>query len=140
MIDLSRLVGRLNNTKLQKNDISLFNVIRDLIRGTIDNVNDVAGGLAVITEKISGGGGGSSTGITNATYITSSSETFQLPFSRVLTAGTGIIVDNSIAGITKITSSGTGGLDYVVASDGATPVPNPLNDGFGQFIYIPYTP
>jgi hypothetical protein len=35
--------------------------------------------------------------------------------------------------------SGGSGLDYVVASDGATPTPAPLNDGFGNFIYIPYT-
>lgn len=32
------------------------------------------------------------------------------------------------------------GLDYVVLSDGATPIPDPVNDGFGNFIYIPYEP
>ena len=31
-------------------------------------------------------------------------------------------------------------LDYVVLSDGATPTPNPVNDGFGNFIYVPYEP
>lgn len=36
-------------------------------------------------------------------------------------------------------SSGTF-TDYVVASDGATPTPSPLNDGAGNFIYVPYTP
>lgn len=30
--------------------------------------------------------------------------------------------------------------DYVVMSDGATPTPAPVDDGFGNFIYIPYTP
>lgn len=30
--------------------------------------------------------------------------------------------------------------DYVVASDGGTPTPAPMDDGFGNFIYIPYTP
>lgn len=37
-------------------------------------------------------------------------------------------------------SSGSAALDYVVASDGATPTPAPLNDGAGNFIYIPYAP
>jgi hypothetical protein len=37
-------------------------------------------------------------------------------------------------------SSTTSGLDYVVLSDGALPTPNPVNDGFGNFIYIPYEP
>jgi len=30
-------------------------------------------------------------------------------------------------------------VDYVVASDGATP-PTPMNDGGGNFIYVAYTP
>lgn len=30
--------------------------------------------------------------------------------------------------------------DYVVASDGATPTPSPMDDGAGNFMYIPYTP
>ncbi len=55
---------------------------------------------------------------------------------------------------TRIESAGSGGgggvipptptpdavLDYVVMSDGATPIPSPMNDGFGNFIYIPYEP
>lgn len=35
------------------------------------------------------------------------------------------------------TSSGD---DYVVASDGGIPTPQPLNDGAGNFIYVVYTP
>lgn len=31
-------------------------------------------------------------------------------------------------------------LDYVVLSDGALPTPSPVDDGFGNFIYIPYEP
>lgn len=31
------------------------------------------------------------------------------------------------------------GLDYVVMSDGSNP-PNPIDDGNGNFIYVPYTP
>lgn len=37
-------------------------------------------------------------------------------------------------------STNTTGLDYVVMSDGAIPTPSPVNDGFGNFIYIPYEP
>ena len=29
--------------------------------------------------------------------------------------------------------------DYVVMSDGANP-PNPMDDGAGNFLYVPYTP
>lgn len=44
-------------------------------------------------------------------------------------------VNNSSSSSTTIT-----GADYVVASDGATPTPSPVNDGFGNFIYIQYEP
>jgi hypothetical protein len=30
--------------------------------------------------------------------------------------------------------------DYVVLSDGGLPTPLPVDDGFGNFIYIMYTP
>jgi hypothetical protein len=30
--------------------------------------------------------------------------------------------------------------DYVVMSDGGIPTPSPMNDGAGNFIYVPYTP
>jgi hypothetical protein len=36
-------------------------------------------------------------------------------------------------------SSGSG-VDHVVMSDGATPTPSPVDDGFGNFIYVEYTP
>lgn len=37
-------------------------------------------------------------------------------------------------------SGGGSGVDHVVMSDGATPTPSPVDDGFGNFIYIEYTP
>lgn len=35
--------------------------------------------------------------------------------------------------------SGTSALDFVVCSDGALPTPSPVDDGFGNFIYVPYS-
>lgn len=56
-----------------------------------------------------------------------------------LTAGAGITITNGAGTIEIASTGGGGGLDYVIAGDGAQP-PSPLNDGFGNFIYIPYTP
>jgi len=43
-------------------------------------------------------------------------------------------------GLTGASGSSGSALDYVVMSDGGTPTPSPVNDGAGNFIYIPYTP
>ncbi len=56
-----------------------------------------------------------------------------------ITAGTGITITNGASSIT-IAASGGSSVDYVVMSDGNTPVPSPMNDGLGNFIYVTYSP
>jgi hypothetical protein len=47
-------------------------------------------------------------------------------------------LQNSLSSTSSSTESSAA--DYVVMSDGVTPIPSPVNDGFGNFIYIEYTP
>ncbi len=53
---------------------------------------------------------------------------------------TKLINDASGSGSTPVSPVSAKKLDYVVMSDGATPIPSPVDDGFGNFIYIPYEP
>lgn len=75
------------------------------------------------------------------TFITEQDETATLPNSFQLLPGTNITFDTSVPNKLTINSTGGGSaLDHVVMSDGAIPTPSPVNDGFGNFIYIPYSP
>jgi hypothetical protein len=74
----------------------------------------------------------------NEVILTGANETATLPNSRRLLAGTGLSFDDSVANQRTINSTVTA--DYVVASDGGIPTPLPLDDGAGNFIYVPYTP
>jgi len=49
-----------------------------------------------------------------------------------------IIIERS-TGVVWESYSGSGS-DHVLLSDGVTPTPLPIDDGFGNFVYIPYTP
>jgi hypothetical protein len=72
-------------------------------------------------------------------FLTGADESATLPNSRELLAGTDITFDDTVAGERTINASG-GEVDHVVMSDGATPTPSPVDDGFGNFIYVAYTP
>lgn len=45
-----------------------------------------------------------------------------------------------ILSVIDIPITGGTGIDHVVLSDGGIPTPQPVNDGAGNFIYVPYTP
>lgn len=75
--------------------------------------------------------------VKDETYITENDETSSLANSRRIIAGTNVIFDNSVAG--QLTINVAASADHVVLSDGGVPA-LPIDDGFGNFIYIPYTP
>ena len=50
------------------------------------------------------------------------------------------LIDGINSGSSSSSTTNITGADYVVLSDGATPIPSPVDDGFGNFIYIQYTP
>jgi len=149
---LQDLKQTLANSKTQTSDKSLYQTIfqlidrisvsRDIIVGDttiVDNsLNDINTIINnIITNNIGpGGGGGSST----ASFLTANNELATLPNSLRLVAGLNItFVDGG--GIRTINATGGGiSSDYVVMSDGAAPIPEPVDDGFGDFIYVSYTP
>lgn len=71
------------------------------------------------------------------TYITEDDDTATLPNSRRLIAGSSVTFDDSIPN--QLTINVVASVDHVVMSDGGNP-PIAVDDGFGNFIYIPYTP
>lgn len=146
---LQDLKQTLANSKTQTSDKSLYQTIfqlidristsRDIIVGDttiVDNsLNDIN---TVINNFITTGGVGST--VSDASFLTANDETANFPSSLRLVAGANIVfVDGG--GVRTINST-SGGIssDYVVMSDGATPIPAPVDDGFGNFVYVSYTP
>jgi len=130
--DLDRLEIVLVKAGIQTTNNPLYQVILQLIRTlkqTRDEINAtiVAGGSVV-------------TGLENGHFLTHTDESVLLPQSRQLIPGTNITFDDTVANQRTINAAGSVSDDYVVMSDGATPIPAPIDDGFGNFVYIMYTP
>jgi len=118
--------------------IDRISVSRDIIVGDstiVDNsLNDINTIINNFITNNSGGGGTS-----GATFITVIDETADLPNSIRLVAGANIVFVLSGSTLT-ISSTGGSSVDHVVMSDGGLPIPLPIDDGFGNFIYVQYTP
>lgn len=122
-IDPARLFQILNNTQLQNKDNQLYQLLFNMI-STLNKFQ------SLINSGSGGGGGGGSSSIVN---------NFISQFLVSQDAGSGD--DSSVIMIGgSSTPTPSSGADYVVMSDGATPIPSPVDDGFGNFIYILYTP
>lgn len=102
---IARLKQQLLTSGLQKRDNPLYQVIYQLI-GYLESVGNEANTAITIVD----------TSLKNATYITSTDQTAILPNSRVLTAGTDIAIDNTVAGISTINSTGGGGEWYPLSN------------------------
>lgn len=113
----AKLKPILLNTGLQQKDQPTYQFLSQLLQGLI-NLNNAVG---LITES------GTVTPVVNNVNN----------IIQILEDGSG----GGDGDIIAIPSSALGetASDYVVASDGGTP-PLPLNDGFGNFIYVQYTP
>lgn len=132
MINLDRLITWLNQTTLQKTNNPLYQVILTLIKAAQEFQSE--------QSEINSSSGGAITGLENADFLTSSDESILLPNSRQLIAGTGVSFDDTIVNQRTINIAGATGIDHVVLSDGVPAGPTPIDDGAGNFIYIPYTP
>jgi hypothetical protein len=124
LVNQSRLLTWLQNSNLQVTNIALYQLITQLIKITAELEN--------ITGGTSGGGGGGGV-INNITNLT----------NQFLDYGQDANVDDSFVQILPVNSGSTPTPptpDYVVLSDGVTPTPAPVDDGFGNFIYVVYTP
>ena len=120
-----RLLSQLNQTQLAQKDNPVYQVIKQLINQI--KALEVAAGIG-------GGGGGGGSSVTNNTFISQ----FLNPVSSYLENGdTYYTLTGGGSGSSPSPSSGD---DYVVLSDSGLPTPLPVDDGFGNFIYIMYTP
>lgn len=120
---LDVLLAKLNISGLQTKDTPLYEVIAALIK-RLKALDAEIGG-------ISGGGGGSSV-VNNITQVNQ----FLSYEDSVNADDSAVFIGNSNSGDTPPAS----GDDYVVLSDGGLPTPLPVDDGFGNFIYVTYTP
>lgn len=117
---LDVLLARLNISGVRTKDIPLYEVIAELIKQLRD--------LGIQVSGSSSGGGGSTTNISNIV-------------NQFLSFEDSVVPNDSEVFIGSASSgSSTSGDDYVVLSDGGLPTPLPVDDGAGNFIYVPYTP
>jgi len=86
--DFERLYAKLNNTKLQATNPSLWELIKELIRLLVQFARAVTGAVNSNSDFLDG--------FANRTYLTTNNESPYLPFSRQLLAGAGITFDDSI--------------------------------------------
>ncbi len=142
-VDTKRLITTLTNSKIATENNSLYQTIFRLINDVSKFEKSSNETLTTIQNVVSGGGGsgggGGNPGLANANYLTTVNNQSQLPNSRQILAGTNItFTDNgttfTIATVPLVST------DYVVMSDGDVTNPQPMNDGNGNFIYVPYTP
>jgi hypothetical protein len=131
LFDLSRLIAQLNASNLQQTNQVLYQVIKQLITQ-----------LQLIEEELSSAiasAGGNVDDLLDIAFLTATDASAILVNSRELLAGTNITFDDSIANQRTVNAFGSGsGVDHVVVSDGGIPNAQPINDGAGSFIYIPY--
>jgi len=131
--DLSRLVAQLNASNLQQTNPQLYQVIKQLI----DNLKLIE---ASILADISGNSGNIDE-LLDVAFLTAADASALLVNSRQLLAGTNITFDDTTPNQRTINASGGGSsVDHVVLSNGDVADPKPVNDGAGNFIYIPYIP
>ena|ERR1700693_5315960 len=99
-------------------------------------VNLAANGDTTGTLPVTGGGTGD-TSFTPFAVITGGTTSTGALQNVVGLGTTGQVLKSNGVGTLPTWQDST---DYVVMSDGATPTPSPVNDGFGNFVYVLYTP
>lgn len=118
MIDLDRLQSQLLTSGFQQKNNPLYQVISQLIKALKE------------VQKISSSGSSGGTVTNNITNITQ---------MMAMLSDDGGDDGDSIMAPSVSSGSASSGIDHVVMSDGATPIPEPVDDGFGNFIYIVYS-
>lgn len=120
---IDRLKSTLLTSGLSQQNQSLFQVINSLI--------DALKELITESNASSGGGGGV---VNNFTTVENK---FLNPLNSFLYGDS-----NAFPRYVLVGSNNSDALDqdFVVLSDGGTPIPEPVNDGAGNFIYVAYTP
>ncbi len=150
MINLDRLKSTLLTSGLQQKDQPLYQVINQLIDALREAIGLIGSGS---------GGGGGGTVINQITNLfqsgiageNGSDGDMGSPGVPGATGATGRDGQPGIPGNDGLDGNdcyyliGSGGsssssVDHVVMSDGALPIPSPVDDGFGNFVYIAYTP
>ena len=125
MAKVSQLKALLLSSGLQRTNITLFNVINQLI----DAVNSEAQST---TSGISSASGGVTT-LKNRSYLTTSDESSKLPNSRKLVAGANISFDDAVANEMELN-----GDDWDVLTDGDVTEPEAITvDGKVIMAHIP---
>lgn len=159
-IDTNRLVNTLNNSKIATENNALYQTIKGLITDLSQTQADTSASLKTINTVIAsgstGGGGGTvpGSGITQLDGEVLAGPGSGIQVAELSTTGVTPGVYGNVTNVARVTVDTKGRItnivnvpisssiafDYVVMSDGGIPVPSPINDGFGNFIYIPYVP
>lgn len=135
---LDRLQASLVQSKTQTDNNPLYQTIFGLINFSRRIEQNINAAITNLVKIVQGDNPDNKPGgLTGAPYLTWATGIPTLNNFRQLLAGTGISFDDTVAH--QRTINATVALDYVVLSDGYPASPSPINDGAGNFIYIPYS-
>lgn len=152
--EFSRLLQTLNNSRVQTENQALYQTIAGLIRAVEALKAPINSNIPVLIASTVSPANTVTTldGITNDP---GSSTLYSRGDHKHDFTTTGVVAGTygDASNVPQITVDAVGRVtnlanipisaavdDYVVMSDGATPTPSPVDDGFGNFIYIAYTP
>jgi hypothetical protein len=95
--DFERLYAKLNNTKLQSTNPSLWELLKELIRLLVQFARAITGAVNGNSDLLGG--------FANRTFLTEANESPYFPFSRQLLAGSGVTFDDSVTNQRTINTS-----------------------------------
>lgn len=107
--DIIRALQYLNNADISTKQPALYQTIKTLI----DELKKTQAELAAIVSPASVSPGGVVTGFApvGATYLTSTVQSYILPYSSILAAGTNVTLDSSVANVLTVNvATGAGDL------------------------------
>lgn len=127
-VNFDALRTTLLNSSVQKSNPALFQVINKLLDNLTLNNTQISARITEVSNSIPSGGSGSS--VTPSDTVTTLDGINDPGISDEYSRGDHKHdIDSSVFPA-----------DYVVMSDGGLPTPLPVDDGFGNFVYISYVP
>ncbi len=135
--DFNRFIGSLNTAGLQQKQNALYQVLYQIITSLQNQQTKIVTKFQEVADVILDIGDtiiNTVNGLKDATFWTKNDETLFLPSSFRVVAGTGIVLDYSVANQVTVSSNGGSGVLYMIIGE----PPQIMSDGVGNGIVLPF--